>query len=74
MMNTQKPTSTLLHTWLHSVSREMEVRRDESRSMPRPKRNRERERARREARQLFNAYYQECAIEQTDPGIQRLAS
>jgi hypothetical protein len=75
MMNTEKPT-TLLHTWLKGVSLEMAVRRDESRAMPRPKRNRERERARREARQLFAAYYQECAIAIASPtgGIERLAS
>ena len=60
MMNADKTT---LSSWLKTVSVELQVRRDESRALPRPKRNRERERARREARQLFQAYYAERALE-----------
>jgi hypothetical protein len=60
MMNADKQT---LSSWLTTVNVELQVRREESRALPRPKRNRERERARREARQLFQAYYDECAIE-----------
>jgi hypothetical protein len=61
MMNMKANT---LQGWLTGVSGELAVRREESRALPRPKRNRERERARREARQLFAAYYAERAINQ----------
>jgi hypothetical protein len=61
MLNTTKQDNTL-QSWLQSVSSELEVRRIETRALPRPKRNREREKARREARQLFAAYYAEQAI------------
>jgi hypothetical protein len=61
MMNFEKVDT--LHGWLKTVSTELTVRRIEQRATPRPKRNREREKARREARQLFNAYYAERAVE-----------
>lgn len=52
---------TQLDSWLHAVSRQLQVRRLENQGRPRPKRNRERERARREARQLFARWYAEQA-------------
>lgn len=61
MMNIEKTT---LQSWLSGVSTHLAVRRVETRATPKPKRNRERERARREARQLFAAYYAERAIDQ----------
>jgi hypothetical protein len=60
MMNVKEADT--LHGWLQTVSNELSIRRIEARSTPRPKRNREREKARREARQLFQSYYQEVAV------------
>lgn len=62
MMNATNKTGTLVN-WLSTINDHLAVRRIETRSQPRPKRNRERERARREARQLFQQYYAETAIE-----------
>lgn len=60
MMNVKEDNT--LHGWLKTVSTELSIRRIEARATPRPKRNREREKARREARQLFQSYYQEVAV------------
>jgi hypothetical protein len=61
-MTNSENTGTLTH-WLSGVRTQLQIRREETRALPRPKRNRERERARREARQLFATYYADCAIE-----------
>ena len=60
MMNVKEDNT--LHGWLRTVSNELSIRRIEARATPRPKRNREREKARREARQLFQSYYAEVAV------------
>lgn len=62
-MDGQRP-SKAMHQWLRAVRADLEVRRRELAGVPRPPRNRAREKARREARQLFRAYYEDCVAQE----------